>query len=165
LTINSQSTPTGNAAQTLLDTDTISSIVVSPSNVLWYSTLAEALTGINPLSPSTIVLNGTTYYAVNSDGQCPSDPFAVTVTTTLSNAGFDNLNFNYYPNPTSNILNISYSNDISEVSVTNAIGQVVLNSKFNSNNVKIDLSNLPNATYFVKVVADGNEKTVKVIKK
>jgi len=166
LTINAASLPvSGNATQTLFDTDTISTIVVSPSTVIWYSSLAEALAGTNPLSPSTIVINGSTYYAVNVDGLCPSAPFAVTVTTTLSSAGFDNLNFNFYPNPTSTILNISYSKDISEVSVISSIGQVVLNTKNNSSHVLIDLSNLPSATYFVKVVSEGNEKTVKVVKK
>ena len=58
-----------------------------------------------------------------------------------------------------------YSNDISEVSVTDMLGQVVLVNKTSSNNVQIDLSNLPTATYFVKVVSEGKEKTVKVIKK
>ena len=165
LTINAPATPTGSAAQTLLDTDTVSNIVVSPSTVVWYSSLADALAGTNAISNTTVVVNGSTYYAVNISGSCNSTPFAVTITTTLSNADFDNLNFNYYPNPTADILNITYNNDISEVSVTNTIGQVVLVNKTNSNNVQMDLSDLPAATYFVKVVSEGKEKTVKVIKK
>jgi hypothetical protein len=167
LTINAPSLPvTGNATQTLLDTDPISTIVVNPSTVLWYSSYAEAVSGTSPLPSSTIVTNGSTYYAVNNDGPCPSAPYAVTVTTTLSNLGFDDtINLTYYPNPTADILNISYVYEISQVSVTNTLGQIVLDTKTSNKNVQINLSHLPNATYFVKVVSEGKEKTIKIIKK
>lgn len=77
---------------------------------------------------------------------------------------FDNANFSYYPNPTSGILNILYSKEISEVNVVNLLGQTVLNKKTNSSEVQIDLSNLANETYFVRVVSEGSTKRIKVLK-
>jgi hypothetical protein len=62
-------------------------------------------------------------------------------------------------------LNISYSKEISDVTVTNLLGQIVMSKKTNSTEVQIDLSPLAESTYFVTVVSEGNEKTVKVIKK
>jgi hypothetical protein len=170
ITVNDPAaTPTGDAVQTITAPNagdaTLEDIVVSPTTVVWYASLADAQTGTNPLPASTVLTNGATYYAVDESTACPSTPLAVTVNVTLGNDEFDNLSFMYYPNPTSSILNISYSKEISDVTVTNLLGQIVMSKKTNSTEVQIDLSPLAESTYFVTVVSEGNEKTVKVIKK
>ena len=169
LTINSVATPTGNSTQTLSVTNTndatIADIVVSPTNVIWYGSSADALAGINALDPTTVVTTGSTYYAVSVSGSCASTPLAVTITVELGTEDFNNLNFSYYPNPTSDILNIKYSGIITEVSVTNLLGQAIFTKNTNSTEVLIDLSSLPTATYLVKVTSDGKSKIVKVIKR
>jgi PA domain/Secretion system C-terminal sorting domain/Calx-beta domain len=169
LTVNSAPTPTGNSVQTInvvnANDATIASIVVSPTGVIWYASLLDAQNATNPLLSTTALTDGATYYAVNQAGSCTSTPFAVTVTVTLNTDGFDNLNFSFYPNPTSSLLNITYSKEISEVSVSNLLGQLLLTKKTNATEVQIDLSRLAEATYFVKVVADGKEKVIKVIKR
>ena len=169
LTVTSAPTPTGSATQTISVTDandaTIASLVVSPAAVIWYGSLADALAATNALPSTTVLVSGSTYYAVNVVGSCSSTPFAVTVTVTLGNGEFDNFNFSFYPNPTSSILNISASEIITEISVTNLLGQQIMTKKVNATDVQIDLSPLAEATYFVKVVSNEKERTVKVIKK
>jgi len=73
-------TPTGDAAQTFDEGATLADIVVNPTTVTWYATEMDALNNTNPLDNTTLLVDGTTYYAVNFDGGCPSEPFAVTVT-------------------------------------------------------------------------------------
>jgi len=169
LTINTAPTPTGSAAQsfsvTNLNNATIASLVVSPAGVIWYATLLDAQNGTNPLPSTTVITNGSTYWAVNVVGGCRSTPFAVAVSVTLGNEDFDNLNFSFYPNPTSSILNISYSRVISDILVFNMLGQEVMKVKTNESEVQIDLSQLAEATYFVKVTSEGREKIIKVIKR
>ena len=70
--------------------------------------------------------------------------------------------FNFYPNPVKNILNINTQN-ISNVAVFNLLGQQVA-TKATSNNSQIDMSALASGTYLVKVTADNQVKTIKVIK-
>ena len=168
LTINSAATPTGSAIQTISVFDandaTLEDLVVSPTNVTWYGSLADAQGQINPLTNTTVLTNGETYYAVNVSSGCSSTPFAVTVTVALSVNGFDKDNFKFYPNPTSGILNISYSSEITNVTVTNIVGQIVQDFTTNQNMVQIDLSSLPSSTYFVKVESNGKSKIIKVIK-
>lgn len=77
---------------------------------------------------------------------------------------FDMTGFNFYPNPTSDFLNIDYSKDITEVSIVNLLGQTLLNKKTNAAKVQLEITNLPKATYFVKIKSDGKEKTMKFIK-
>ncbi|WP_367277963.1 T9SS type A sorting domain-containing protein [Flavobacterium sp.] len=40
-----------------------------------------------------------------------------------------------------------------------------MSNKTKANEVQLDLSKLPTASYFVKVVSDGKSKIIKVIKK
>jgi hypothetical protein len=82
----------------------------------------------------------------------------------LSAASFDMNGFAAYPNPVKDNLNISYTKDISNVSVHNLLGQEVLNKSFNSMQAKVDLSKLANGAYLVKVTVDGLVKTIKIVK-
>ncbi|WP_310556814.1 T9SS type A sorting domain-containing protein [Flavobacterium sp.] len=160
--------PAGLTSQTISITSgvdaTISDILINPTNAVWYSTLSNALAGTNSLPSTTIITDGSTYYAVNIVGSCSSAPLAVTVTFTLGKSEFNDFNFRYSPNPTTSILNISYSNNISDIIVTNILGQQIIKMNSSSNRVQLDLSSIPNGTYFVKVISENKEKIVKVIK-
>lgn len=164
VTTNTSTAVTGSATQTFTAGATVANIVVSPTSVTWYATLANAQAGTNSIPTTTPLVNGSTYYAVNVSGSCSSVPFGVTTTVTLGIGSFDDLKFHYFPNPTSSILTLSYSKTISNLSVTNLLGQNVMNKKTNSTEVQIDLSSLTNATYFIKVTTEDHEKTIKIIK-
>jgi hypothetical protein len=169
LTINTSPTPIGNATQTfnvanVIDA-TIANLVVSPAGVLWYGSLADAQAGTNPLASTTVLTDGAIYYAVNVSGGCRSTPFGVTVTVTLGVDGFDNDTFKFYPNPTSSMVNIAYSNAITKVTVMNLLGQVLQENKSNELQVTVDLSAYPSATYIIRVDADAKSKIIKVVKK
>lgn len=144
---------------------TLADIVITPTDVTWFATEADALAGTNPLPLNTVLEDGTTYYAVNIVDGCLSEPTPVTVTINLSTNDFDSSNFTFYPNPTEGVIYLNYNKVISEVVISNILGQVVLKQKTNSDQIEIDMTKLPNATYFVKVVSEGISKTVKVVKK
>jgi hypothetical protein len=73
--------------------------------------------------------------------------------------------FKAYPNPVSNILNIEYTGDLSNVSVYNLLGQQVLTKKVTATSTQIDMSGLNSGTYLVKVEASDVSKTIKVVKR
>lgn len=68
------------------------------------------------------------------------------------------------PNPSNGIFNVTLkSNSDVNVTVANAIGQVVVNKSFTSTEaVSFDLSNQNNGVYFV-TITNGNSKTVKKV--
>lgn len=78
--------------------------------------------------------------------------------------GFNASNFKYYPNPVTNVLNVSYINNITGIEVFNLLGQKVLGKTVNQNSAQIDMTSLTTGTYMVKIMADGTSKTIKVIK-
>ncbi|ESU19283.1 hypothetical protein FCR2A7T_27080 [Flavobacterium cauense R2A-7] len=82
----------------------------------------------------------------------------------LSTGSFDSASFRAYPNPVKDMLNLSYSSDITSVEVYNMLGQNVMTKTLNASQGQIDLSNLNAGNYIVKVTADGLVKTIKVVK-
>lgn len=158
-------TPTGVALQTFDEGATLADIVVTPEDVSWFATEADALTGANPLPSSTLLVNGVTYYAVAIDGACLSEPFAVTISLNLSLNGLNTSGIVYYPNPTSGILNIDHQKNITEITVYNLLGQVVLNNKVQDQRAIIDLSALPNSIYKLQISSEDGIQTISVSKK
>ncbi len=158
-------TPTGDAQQTFIDGATLADIVVNPTDVTWFATEADALTNTDPLPLSTVLETGQTYFAVNIVDGCLSEPFAVTVTIILGIDNFSSLDLKYYPNPTSGILTISNRTIISEITVSNMLGQSIYNSKPQSEEVTLDLSTAPSGIYLVKINIEGISNTIKIVKK
>lgn len=122
------------------------------------------------------------YYNISNDNTAPLGvytPFDTNTTpidcggsvtignykTSLENLEFENINFNYSPNPTTSTLNISNSKNITNVTVVNLNGQIMFSKKTDNTNIQVDLSGLADATYLVKVISDDKEKVIKVIKK
>ncbi|HLP65117.1 T9SS type A sorting domain-containing protein [Flavobacterium sp.] len=82
----------------------------------------------------------------------------------LSNVDFESSSLRAYPNPVRDVLNLSYTQNITKVEVINLLGQQVIAKPMNATQSQIDMSHLPNGTYLVRVTADDQVKTIKVIK-
>jgi hypothetical protein len=166
VTVNNTPAPTGAAAQTFVTGQMVSDIVVSGSNIIWYASSADATNAVNPIPTTTVLVNNATYYATQTVSGCVSTTsLAVTVTVNLKVDSFDSNSFSYYPNPVNDILNLSYSQEITDVKVFNVIGQQVFTKNINATTAQIDMSGFANGAYFIKVSSDKGTKTVKVIKK
>jgi len=70
----------------------------------------------------------------------------------------------YYPNPVSSIFSIHALETINSVEVHNLIGQCVMQINPNAIATSIDMSNLSNGTYMLRINADNKSNTVKLIK-
>lgn len=73
--------------------------------------------------------------------------------------------FSFYPNPVTDVLNLSYQNGISEVAVFNVLGQQVMQKTVNENESQLNMSALEQGTYLVKVTSGNETKMIKVLKK
>ena len=84
-----------------------------------------------------------------------------TVLTVKNNSVLD---FSMYPNPTSNILNISAKETIQDTQIFNVLGKNVLSVKVNNRKASIDVSNLATGIYLVKYSVNGTIGTAKFVK-
>lgn len=73
--------------------------------------------------------------------------------------------FNFYPNPTSDVLNLSANKNIEQVSLFNLLGQKVMVQKIGATSSNINIGSLATGTYVMEVTVDGKTATYKVTKK
>jgi hypothetical protein len=171
VTVADVNAPTGVSPQSIAVNTaaeaTVSAIAVTATGtVTWYPTQADAIAGTNALVAGTLLTEGATYYATQTVGTCTStDVLAVTIQEILGGKGFDVSSFSYYPNPVNNVLNLSYSSEITSVAVFNLVGQQVLAQQPKATTAKLDTTTLAEGTYIVRVTAGNAVKTIKVIKK
>ena len=86
----------------------------------------------------------------------------VTGTSGIKNNSLSDL-VSLYPNPTSGVLNINNLEANSTIEIFNVIGEKVLFSNLLKGNNIVDLSNLSNGSYFVKLNSNNQIITKKVI--
>ncbi|WP_281238185.1 T9SS type A sorting domain-containing protein [Flavobacterium praedii] len=150
---------------------TLADLIIDGQNIKWYinqNPLAgkTSKTSEVPLPLSTVIVDGTTYYASQTiNGIESTERLAVTVkSATLGTNDLAIKDFTYYPNPIKNVLTVSNTSIIDEVSLISIKGEILLVKKINNLHSEIDLSNLSKGIYFLKVKAEGTEKIVKLIK-
>lgn len=73
-------------------------------------------------------------------------------------------NFNFYPNPVSDRLNVSASSEISVIRIYNVLGQQVVHAKIDRLNGSVDLSGLETGSYYMSVQIDGKQQSYPLIK-
>lgn len=86
--------------------------------------------------------------------------YVLDLTTTLATQNTNKLEVKIYPNPASNVLNISGLKAETKVNIYNAAGQLVKTTT----NSKIDINNLPKGSYVVSYDVDGKSTSQKFIK-
>ena len=161
VSITTTATPTGTSTQTYNLGDTLSNLVVSGSNIQWYS----GATGGTSLSSNTALVNGTTYYASQTINGCESPVrLAVTVQQQLSVPTNQKKSFTYAPNPVKDILTIQANENLKWVSIINIMGQIISTQIFDQELVRLDMTSVPTGTYFIKIQGENNQSTFKVIK-
>ncbi|MGH2667402.1 choice-of-anchor J domain-containing protein [Flavobacterium sp.] len=82
----------------------------------------------------------------------------------LSSPSFETSGLSVYPNPVKDVLHLSYTSDISAVTIVNLLGQEMLKKNIDASQSEIDLSDLANGTYLVKMEVGDLIKTMKIIK-
>ena len=110
--------------------------------------------------------SGALTFVFSSDGSVSETGWLADVScATLSVDEFDLAQFNYYPNPTTGLLNINAKQNIDTIKVFNTLGQVVIDLSPNAMEATLDFSNLSQGAYFLRSSINGNINTHKIIKK
>ena len=161
-TITNPNPPTGESTQTFTAGQTLADVEVTGENVQWYRTA----TGGIALPLSTLLEDGTTYYATQSINNAESvRRLAVTTALVLGTGINTPQTLTYYPNPVKNILTIKNESSINSIKVFNTLGQQVIESTINATEISVDFSALNSGIYFVKVHAGDAEQTIRIVKK
>ncbi len=102
--------------------------------------------------------NPVTYNIIAEDGLTNQDWLVtVSINNLVENKDINKLNI--YPNPASDIVIIENAEN-SKISIINMLGQVVFSQTLNNNNIKLNVSQIPNGTYLIRV-ENNNEVITK----
>jgi hypothetical protein len=73
----------------------------------------------------------------------------------------NNQRLTIYPNPATTSLTITSQSPINQITITNLLGQTIYSNNYNSEQVQVDVSDLPTGLYFVKVNGSEMRKFMK----
>ncbi len=135
-----------------------------------------SLNGVNTLTERTLDISewlGQTIYiafrhhGVSDQFTMEIDDVAVEVTPELGTANFFASNFQVYPNPASDVLNINGRNNmnLSSVQLTDLNGRVVKTQNVAGVSSQLNISDLNAGVYLLKVTSPQGVGTTKVIKR
>ena len=92
------------------------------------------------------------------------EDYAVKIINPLSNYDFTKNPVVLYPNPVANNLFVESPLTIDRIQIHSNLGQLLLDTNYTQNNVKLDISNYPKGIYFVSVFTEGKSNYYKIIK-
>lgn len=153
----------------------VSNGTMTSANFNVYSGLCGALVAVTNACNANLTTGGTesltglvageTYFVQVWSNAAEQGTFSLRLTNPSLGVGvFETSDFVTYPNPVTDILNISYPKSITNVSVFNLLGQEVFSKTATTNISQIDLSNLARGAYMVKVTTEGFVKTIRIVK-
>lgn len=144
----------------------ITPVAMTSANFNIYSGSCTTLTEISGTCNSNLTATttenlteltaGATYYVQVWSNAAEQGTFTINLSDpTMSIADNYIEGFRMYPNPTNDFLNLKANSKIESVSIYNMLGQEVMRSDIANETLQINVSNLPNGNYVVKVVS-GN---------
>lgn len=150
-------TPTGNAAQYDAAYLTVDDLVVTGTNLTWYSD--EELT--TQIPTTTPLVEGTTYYVTSTLDDCESDALSVTFDEELASSdSFQFAKMRIYPNPTSNQLNIEGLENFNKAILFDLTGKQILETTHPS----FSVNGIAPGVYLLQIYTDNHAmKAEKII--
>lgn len=101
---------------------------------------------------------GTYYYHVTAVYASEGETEPAFTMVSFQSSAENYVNVAIYPNPTKGLLNIQ-GIDIKQITVTNALGQVVYNASVESDEVSIDMSQLSTGMYILRIDTENGVST------
>ena len=140
------------------------SATVTPSGAVSY-TFFPAIPMSGVISPTTTT--SYTVLGVSAAGCTGLGSFtqSVTACTGLEANANNQLSLALYPNPTTGIFTIELTNGLTKnIQITDITGRVVINQTTNEDLINLNVSNLANGVYYVKVLSNGESEVMKIVK-
>jgi hypothetical protein len=163
VTVNALPTVMAMTSNTLLcsgETATLS-VMGNATTYTWSTTETSMDIVVAPTSPTTYTVDGTDANGCVNSTTILQD---VSLCTGIVTLGGHTTSINVYPNPNNGLFIIDL-NTTSQVSITDALGQVVFNETLSIGKQNLDIQNHASGIYFVKVIQQDKQDIIKLIKK
>ena len=145
---------------TLLCTgETATLSVMGASTYTWSTTETTTDIVVTPTVQTTYTVDGTDANGCMNTTTITQDVSLCTGIAGLTN----NITVNVYPNPNNGLFVIELTTS-AKVTVTNALGQVIIAETFEAGKHDVNIQNEATGVYFIKVIENNKQQIIKVIK-
>lgn len=129
---------------------------------LWNTSATTTVIAISPSVTTVYTVTGTDALGCNGTYTISQ---AVSVCSGLSANQNTSASLVVYPNPTNGLFTVEMANGAAKtISVSDVTGRVVVDNTSNSDAVNINISNLSNGIYYVKIQSNSTTQVLKVVK-
>lgn len=164
--VDAPAEPEGDAVQSFYVGETVSTldIVTEYEAVISWFILNDA-GEYEAIPEDTFLEHDHTYYVAQSfvDG-CLSPYHAITARNALGTDAHLLKTLKVYPNPAASVVTINSNDAISKITVSNLLGQTVIEQKATTTNVQVNVAALSAGTYILQVYTTKGTDAVKFIK-
>ena len=167
VTINPLPTINATSSTSLLCTGQTATLTANGATTYtWNTTATTSVISVSPTVTTTYTVNGTSTSGCSNSASITQ---SVSLCTGLAiQSGVEAQSISIFPNPTNGFLNVHISttlNATSYIQILNVLGQIVLTTNIQNQTTQLNISDLKNGLYFVKVL-EGNKviATQKIIK-
>ncbi len=149
-----------NTTNTLLCTGQTATLSASGASTYTWSTSANTTNiVVSPTVQTTYTVTGTDVNGCANTTTIMQDVSSCTGIETLTK----DASVQIYPNPNNGLFTLELIST-AKIYVTNTLGQVVLAETFEAGKHKLDIQNQTTGVYFVKVIENNKQQTIKIIK-
>ena len=163
-TVNTSPSPTVSAASNTSLLCSGQSATVTPSGAVSYTFFpASPVSGV--ISPTTTTSYTVLGLSVAGCAGLGSFTQSVSACTGLEANVNDQFSLALYPNPTNGIFTIESANGLAKtIQISDITGRVVLNHSTSDDLINLNVSNLANGVYYVKVSSNNRSDVMKIVK-
>ncbi len=128
----------------------------------WNTGATSAVLAVTPSVTTTYTVSG---LAVNGCANVATVTQNVIICMGIQTNNNNQLAISVYPNPSTGNFTVGLANGLTKViSVTDVTGRVVLTTTSSEDKVIVNISNLSNGIYYIKVASDNKAEVTKVVK-
>jgi alpha-tubulin suppressor-like RCC1 family protein len=156
--------PTGDMEQSISADATIADLHAIGSGINWYTSISNAVAGVNKLLLVDLLMPGATYHATQTVDGCESDDVLSVTVLLITGLESDDYELQAYPNPVKDRFRISLSKKIHHLVAVNNLGQSVLTQPVDAREAEIDFSSMASGVYSIQLHLNDRVIVVRVLK-
>ena len=126
--------------------------------------IREIALGNLSAGPHSFVISVPEAVFVGGQGYIPVSLYLQGQNTVLGNDNFSFFDFEYYPNPTKEIINISSNYSIKSIQLIDLQGRLLETKLVDETQSNFNITNYSNGIYFLKVTSEKGSKIAKIVK-
>lgn len=165
VTVNSLPIINATTSSSLICFGQTATLTATGANTYTWNT--NATTSAITVSPTT-----TTSYTVTgtNTNNCSNTSTIMVMVTACTGIVSNSSNINQlyiYPNPSNGVFNVEFENLKTEkigIQILNALGKMVINETTNNDHYLFNITNYPSGIYFMKIIQNNKQHTIKLIK-